>query len=811
MSCPLFFSYGFGRLTPSRSFRRTPLILLCALTLSLIILSLPLHSRGAVNPITRAVGIQPAAQAPQPDAIELTDEGIVANRKNLESRLSELRLQLLPQSIAALQSTYHEGATPPELEEWERVTHRLAGVLENHVNTLIRLGSNRKANRDRAAEIKRWQGFTGKPPYPISLLDGLSDSIHGKEIDLKSLNVMSATAEGEIEEYSEALRNSSKQVRQAEENLETNQGKPGESRSRWLLTLARQRHALFEAGLLYGEVRRRMLDEAREGTRDEIDFLRRKLAAARVSYTFSREDLDRRLQEIDGRSEKLRRELDNASFNADESRKLIENGESAVRKAQGELAAGKIQKAYLDRLLREQERHQALFDAADFRVQILRGMIILLNKEQDIWRERYLIATGTAIPDRGRERKKNRSALEASAEWREYFSSKLSTLQSLIKNENEKLSNPSLADPERRETAALLGIYRDEESLLRRIESILSECRQLLMRLTEEEKVKREEVDTSDQIGAAMAAVSSLAGKAWNAELYVAEETIIADGKKIVRPRSVTVGKLVEAFLILLIGSWVIKRLKRLFPRVLTKRLRLGANDAQLCGRLLTYLMFIGLCIGTLFFVNIPLAVFAFLGGALAIGIGFGAQNLINNFISGLILMFDKTIRMGDVVEVDGQRGRVAAIGMRSSSIKRFDGIEMIVPNSLFLQQNVTNWTSSDKRVRYSVSIGVAYGSPTRKTEEVILNAVNDQPEVLADPAAYVVFDDFADSFLKFTACFWIELIPSVNTSVVFSDIRHRLGERLAEARIDLPFPQRDVHLDVGNPIEITVSRSERH
>ena len=213
--------------------------------------------------------------------------------------------------------------------------------------------------------------------------------------------------------------------------------------------------------------------------------------------------------------------------------------------------------------------------------------------------------------------------------------------------------------------------------------------------------------------------------------------------------------------------------------------------------------MFVVLFVGALIFVNIPLAVFAFFGGALAIGIGFGAQTLINNFISGVILMFDRTIRMGDMVEVDGQRGRVASIGMRSSSIKRFDGVEMLVPNSLFLQQNVTNWTSSDKRVRYSVSVGVAYGSPTQETQRVIRKAVEDQGEVLRDPPAYVVFENFAESSLNFTAFFWIELDPEINSLVVFSDIRHRIGERLAEAGIVIPFPQRDLHLDAGQPIEI--------
>ena len=180
----------------------------------------------------------------------------------------------------------------------------------------------------------------------------------------------------------------------------------------------------------------------------------------------------------------------------------------------------------------------------------------------------------------------------------------------------------------------------------------------------------------------------------------------------------------------------MIRHIKKLLHWTATKRLKLGTNDAQLYTRLLTYLLFIGVLVSALVFVNIPLAVFTFFGGALAIGIGFGAQTLINNFISGLILMFDRTIRMGDMVEVDGHRGRVASIGMRSSSIKRFDGVEMLVPNSVFLQQNVINWTSSDPRARYSISVGVAYGSPTREVERVILQSGRRPAGSAARPAA---------------------------------------------------------------------------
>ena len=203
--------------------------------------------------------------------------------------------------------------------------------------------------------------------------------------------------------------------------------------------------------------------------------------------------------------------------------------------------------------------------------------------------------------------------------------------------------------------------------------------------------------------------------------------------------------------------------------------------------------------------VNIPLAVFAFLGGALAIGFGFGAQHLINNFISGLILLFDRSVRVGDIVEVDGQGGRVTEIGMRNSRIYRFDGIDMLVPNSQFLQQKVTNWTLSDLKMRYSVSVGVAYGSPTREAERVIMKAIETHPMVLKNPPPTILFEEFGDSAFMFTGYFWMELISNRDNRIAASEIRHAITELLEKAGIVISFPQRDVHVDSSKPLEVKV------
>ena len=762
---------------------------------------------GAVNPLMSAVAKPANTQPAPPAAPEMTDDVINESRIKLESRLAELRLQLLPKAVAALGMTYRGVASPQELQEWEKLTNRLAGILDNQVSTLIRLKNIRTASRDRTVEIKGWQGFPEKPPYPISLLDSLNDAIHAKEINLQAQDVLRSTIEGEFEEFSGGLKKSRTQVHLAEENVEKSAGKPEEQRSQWLLILARLRDEVNQAGVVYGEARRLMLKEAEEGTRAEIDFLSRKLAVAIGQYRFSEEELEQKLQAINKRQQMLDGELDRAEHEGEDALKSLEAAEEAVRKGQAEPASLKKAKVSLDQLLKELELRQVLFDAADFRMQILRGMLLLLKHETGIWQERYAIANGRGTRESAEELKRRQNDLVIIAKWKEYVSSKRSSLQALIKSQQEKLSSASLSRPDRENTQKILTVYERQESLLRRGDEVLNEYEQLARRRNEETTGKQGKVTLAGRARQALAMISSMAGKIWNAELYVAEETIIAEGKKFLKPRSVTLGKLMEAVIILIVGSWVIRRLKRLFHWFATHRLKLSINEAHLYSRLLSYVMFVVVLVGALIFVNIPLAVFAFFGGALAIGIGFGAQNLINNFISGIILMFDRTIKMGDIVEVDGHRGRVTTIGMRSSTIKRFDGVEMLVPNSLFLQQNVTNWTSSDKRARYSISVGVAYGSPSQDVQRLILKAVEDQQEVLHDPPAYVVFDNFADSSLNFTAYFWIELIPEINSLVVFSDIRHRIGERLAGAGIAIPFPQRDLHLDVDKPLEIKIAR----
>jgi small-conductance mechanosensitive channel len=195
---------------------------------------------------------------------------------------------------------------------------------------------------------------------------------------------------------------------------------------------------------------------------------------------------------------------------------------------------------------------------------------------------------------------------------------------------------------------------------------------------------------------------------------------------------------------------------------------------------------------------SIPLTAFAFLSGAIAIGVGFGAQNIINNFISGWILMWERPIRIGDFLEVSGDKGTVESINTRSTRIRRVDGVHMLIPNSKLLENTVTNWTLVDKVLRTSVKVGVAYGSNPTHVRSLIEEAIEQHKDILSIPNPVVVFDDFGDNALMFEVYFWINASVERDLRMIRSDVRYSIYELFNKDGVVIAFPQRDVHID-GN------------
>jgi potassium-dependent mechanosensitive channel len=179
--------------------------------------------------------------------------------------------------------------------------------------------------------------------------------------------------------------------------------------------------------------------------------------------------------------------------------------------------------------------------------------------------------------------------------------------------------------------------------------------------------------------------------------------------------------------------------------------------------------------------------------GALSVGIGFGLQNIVNNFVSGLILMFERPIQPGDVVEVSGTSGTVREIGMRATRLKTAEGADVVVPNGTLLSQNLLNWTLSDKSRRLDVNVGVAYGSDLKRVLEILMNAAIATPGLIASPAPSVTFIGMGASSLNFGVSAWTN--DFANWGAIRSNMTVRVYDALTAAGVEIPYPQQDVHL----------------
>ncbi len=265
----------------------------------------------------------------------------------------------------------------------------------------------------------------------------------------------------------------------------------------------------------------------------------------------------------------------------------------------------------------------------------------------------------------------------------------------------------------------------------------------------------------------------------------------------------VTVGGLVIALVTLIVGLMIIRRAVRFVASRVLPKTHFKATTASAVEKVLHYIGVVLIFLFVLRMLNIPLGLFAFLGGAIAIGIGFGAQNIINNFISGFIIMAEQPIKIGDIIEIEGSIALVEDIGARCTRIVTGSNTHILVPNSKFLENSIVNWTHSDRRVRTKVTVGVAYGSPLKDVERLMIAAAAKHPKVLKTPKPLVLFTDFGDNALVFELLFWISISRLVERRVIESDIRFEIDQLFREADIVIAFPQRDVHLDLPRPVDV--------
>lgn len=191
---------------------------------------------------------------------------------------------------------------------------------------------------------------------------------------------------------------------------------------------------------------------------------------------------------------------------------------------------------------------------------------------------------------------------------------------------------------------------------------------------------------------------------------------------------------------------------------------------------------------------GIDLSALAIFAGAIGVGLGFGLQDIARNFVSGLVILIERPIQIGDRIEVEKVAGLVKKIRARSTTVLTNDNIAMIVPNSKFIEETVTNWSLNDPKVRFRVPIGVAYGSDVEQVRQLLLEVAREHPQALKNPEPTVFFDGFGESSLDFELAVWSSEM-SYRPRRFRSDLNYAIERKLRAAGIEIPFPQRDVHV----------------
>lgn len=821
---------------------------------------LPVAAQGALGNVSNVLkedGV-PVVK-PKADGIS-TDE--------LKKRLAEVQVSLAAvDSPDRLASGAPPGTPVPDLQLRARMLRLMAFSYRQHLNALATLSEKNKLFADAEAKRLAWSGVPEKPPYSILLVDSMRAELQANLLNLRSEEVGLKIVVALEESAKGTLAKSNERYRLAQEALEA--AKPDDIiAATWRRDLAALEVKAQGIYLQSLAARSRLSEASVAESGRAVEFLRRNLGEVEKSVVFRIEDLERLKSDIEERRSATIKELDRASRERErlsgDLDKAISAGVAAEKRvidvqeglakahklmtaAGAEVAKleqsenvlqkinpwhGRSAKAELDNrrkalaelekslaaarrfaVLRERERLLAVERSlnAVHAIEVLSMGLVILDMQRSFWDLRYsaIQEKNTAGIDRRKMNEGSRRLLEIINPTMEYMRGKLEVVVGQIA-EQQNLLRLAADASEISFRKAMMDLVTERERLFLAEFSRGEEARHLLLRWFEEEEIRAKNLTPGERAQNGFDLTAVWLRAAWSFELFAVEDSIVVEGKTITGTRGITVAKVVQAILIVVFGYLLVALLTRFSVGIAMRRGQLDETTARIARKWILAVALLVLLLLALNVVKIPLAAFAFLGGAIAIGAGFGMQTLLKNLISGVMLLMERPFKPRDIIEVGGIRGEVTDINVRSCTIRDVNGIETLVPNSTFLEQNVTNWTLSNRKVRYTLNIGVGYGSSVRKVSDLLLEVASRHNQVLAEPAPEVLFMDFSDNALMFSLYIWLEVGPGRRGgSVILSDLRFMIDTSFADHGITLPYPQRDVHLDANSPVPVRVVATE--
>lgn len=254
---------------------------------------------------------------------------------------------------------------------------------------------------------------------------------------------------------------------------------------------------------------------------------------------------------------------------------------------------------------------------------------------------------------------------------------------------------------------------------------------------------------------------------------------------------------------------WLANWLQKAVEKWILKRYHLESGVSDAVSNIIKYVVIVLGFFIVLESSGIDLSSLQVLAGALGVGIGFGLQNITNNFISGIIILMERPIKVGDRIEVGSLEGDVVSVAARATTIVTNDNVSVIVPNSEFISKQVVNWSHNDRMVRFRFQVGVSYKEDPEEVKRVLLEVAKENDGVLKSPVPDVLFDSFGDSSLNFILRVWTNEYTD-RPRVLKSQLYYAIFKKFEEANISIPYPQRDVHIKSEHPKEIIFSKQDQ-
>jgi potassium efflux system protein len=632
-----------------------------------------------------------------------------------------------------------------------------------------------------------------KPPFNLSIYDQYLDQINDIQQQIESVNFLKNIASSNLIQAKSRLEESQKVIRNLRDSAQTSgtSSTTPQPNLNWSLEIALINEQLSQATYNYQKAQLNNIELELELTQLKKASTESLITWIKSNLQFDQSDIDRHIEDLENHSLTVQEKIEKIR-----AQQLTNDREYLNIQNQIEETTREEELMVFNSQLRELESWR---DYNQKTLDMLEGKLFYLNQLKQAW-----ITRNTLLAE-----KEEKDPIEL-REKREEASSLLKNLETLITRQQQiqentqnrilalqkELSNQSQDLPFQLKDHITSGLRAREELMGENLEylSFLMSAQQIFERLVAEINSAVGSIQIAQRVTSFW---KDRLHSFWNIELYVIEDN------------PVTVRKVILAILIVVIGLLLIKFFTRSLQKKIAQRFDIEMNTASAIKRVVNYFFMLMIVLFALRTVNIPLTAFAFLGGALAVAIGLGSQNIFSNFLGGFVIVFQKPIKENDIIEIEGKTASVQEIGSRFTRLKTFDNIDILVPNNYFMNNIIVNWTNIDKTIRGKITVGVSYSSPVRTVEALLYQAMKENLKILTKPAPFVLFSDFRDSALIFNAFFWVDMNYGFKGAVE-SELRYRVLELFQANNIEISYPQKDIHIDSLSPIELKIFEPEK-